>query len=46
MNCTHCDEPVNEDPTYPPALSYGWRHANGLLFCSSSQKIARPDPRA
>jgi hypothetical protein len=42
MTCTHCEEPIHEDTDYPRECSYGWRHDNGYLFCSSSNRIARP----
>jgi hypothetical protein len=46
MNCINCHESITEDPGYPRAISYGYRHENGSLFCSSAVKhthLARPE---
>lgn len=45
MNCIHCHESIHSED-YPKALSYGYRHDNGSLFCSSKVKyihLARPE---
>lgn len=46
MNCIHCHEGISEDITLSRAFSYGYRHDNGSIFCSSAVKqthLARPE---
>lgn len=45
MTCIHCHEAIHSED-YPKALSYGYRHDGGSLYCTPTPKhvyLAQPE---